>query len=46
MRSDLQVAGSAVIEASGLVEAVEAASETPCAVAYGVVEVWPLRDAS
>ena len=43
LRSDLPVAGFAVIEASTLEEAVELASKTPCAVAQGVVEVWPLR---
>ena len=37
------VAGFAVIEAATLDEAVEIVSRTPCAVAHGVVEVWPLR---
>lgn len=44
MSSALPVAGFAVIEASTLAEAVEIVSHTPCAVAHGVVEVWPLRD--
>jgi hypothetical protein len=44
MNSPLPVAGFAVIEASGLAEAVEMVSKTPCAVAHGVVEVWPLED--
>lgn len=43
MRSDLPVAGFAVIEASDLDEAVRLVSGTPCAVAHGVVEVWPLQ---
>jgi hypothetical protein len=43
MRADLPVAGFAVIEATSIEEAVELASQTPCAVAYGVVEVWPLE---
>jgi hypothetical protein len=43
MRSDLPVAGFAVIEAADLEEAVALASSTPCAVAHGVVEVWPLH---
>ncbi len=43
LRSDLPVAGFAVIEASTLQEAVDVASKTPCAVAHGVVEVWPLE---
>ena len=42
MRSPLPVAGFAVIEAATLEEAVELVSRTPCAVARGVVEVWPL----
>jgi len=43
LRSDLPIAGFAVIEASTLQEAVSLASKTPCAVAHGVVEVWPLQ---
>jgi hypothetical protein len=37
------VAGFAVIEAATMADAVEIASQTPCAVAHGVVEVWPLE---
>ncbi|MGD9943597.1 MAG: transcription initiation protein, partial [Burkholderiaceae bacterium] len=43
MASQLPIAGFAVIEASTLAEAVELVSKTPCAVAYGLVEVWPLE---
>ncbi|MDQ1552318.1 MAG: hypothetical protein QOD50_1740 [Actinomycetota bacterium] len=43
LRSDLPIAGFAVIEASTLEEAVDLVSQTPCAVAHGVVEVWPLK---
>jgi hypothetical protein len=43
LRSDLPVAGFVVIEAGTLEEAVRLVSETPCAVAHGVVEVWPLK---
>jgi hypothetical protein len=43
LRSDLPVAGFAVIEAATLEEAVSLVSKTPCAVADGVVEVWPLK---
>jgi hypothetical protein len=43
MRSDLPIAGFAVIEAESLDEAAELVSATPCAVAHGVVEVWPLQ---
>jgi hypothetical protein len=45
LRSDLPIAGFAVIEATTLEEAVSLVSKTPCAVAYGVVEVWPLKSA-
>ncbi len=45
MGSELPVAGFALIEASSAEEAVELASKTPCAVAHGVVEVWPLERA-
>lgn len=44
LRSALPVAGFALIDAPSLQEAVELVSRTPCAVAHGVVEVWPLRD--
>ena len=42
LRSDLPVAGFAVLEADSLEEAIAMVSGTPCAVADGVVEVWPL----
>jgi hypothetical protein len=45
MRSDLPVAGFAIIEAATLQQAVELAAQSPCAVAHGVVEVWPLEPA-
>lgn len=45
LHSSLPVAGFALIEAASLAEAIEIASQTPCAVAYGVVEVWPLEQA-
>lgn len=41
-RSALPVAGFAIVEADTLEEAVEMVSGVPCAVAHGVVEVWPL----
>ena len=43
LRSDLPIAGFAVIEAATLEEVVSLASKSPCAVAHGVVEVWPLQ---
>jgi hypothetical protein len=42
MSSNLPIAGFAVIEAVDLAEAIEKVSRVPCAVAHGVVEVWPL----
>ena len=44
MSSALPVAGFAIFEAETLNEAIEMASRTPCAVAQGVVEVWPLQE--
>jgi hypothetical protein len=43
MSSALPVAGFAVIEAADLADAIRKVSQVPCAVAHGVVEVWPLR---
>jgi hypothetical protein len=43
MRADLPVAGFALIEAETLEQAIELAAGSPCAVAHGVIEVWPLR---
>jgi hypothetical protein len=43
MSSALPIAGFAIIEAATLSEAVKIVSQTPCAVAHGVVEVWPLE---
>ena len=44
LSSSLPVAGFAIIEAADLSEAVELVAKTPCAVAHGVVEVWPLQE--
>lgn len=44
MSSPLPVAGFAIIEAADLNEAIKMVSQVPCAVAHGVVEVWPLLD--
>ena len=46
MTSSLPLAGFAVIEAANLEEAIALVSRTPCAVAHGVVEVWPLEQSS
>lgn len=46
LRASLPLAGFALIEADSLEQAVEMVSQTPCAVAQGVVEVWPLEQMS
>lgn len=46
MTSSLPVAGFAIIEAATLAEAIEMVSKSPCAVAHGVIEVWPLEQPS
>jgi hypothetical protein len=45
MSSELPIAGFAVIEAASLEDAIAKVSHVPCAVAHGVVEVWPLKSA-
>lgn len=42
MSSPLPIAGFSVIEAADISEAIKLVSQTPCAVAHGVVEVWPI----
>jgi hypothetical protein len=44
MSSPLPIAGFAVIEAADIAAAIEMVSQSPCAVAHGVVEVWPLLE--
>jgi hypothetical protein len=46
MSSALPLAGFAIIDAADLAEAIEKVSKVPCAVAHGVVEVWPVKEAS
>ena len=41
---DLPLAGFGVIEARDLDEVVSLVARTPCAVARGAVEVWPIRE--
>ncbi|WP_439656887.1 YciI family protein [Lentzea sp. HUAS TT2] len=45
LKSELPIAGFAIIEAESVEEAVRMVAGTPCAVAHGVVEVWPLESA-
>ena len=42
LEADLPIAGFGLIQAANLQEAIKLASESPCAVAHGVIEVWPL----
>ena len=44
LTSALPVAGFGLIEAADLDAAIAMVAGTPCAVAYGVVEVWPLDE--
>ena len=44
MSAPLPVAGFSIIEAATLEDAIDIVSRTPCAVAQGVVEVWPLEE--
>ncbi len=43
LASDLPIAGFTVFEAASLEKAIDKVSQVPCAVAHGVVEVWPLK---
>lgn len=43
MSSPLPIAGFAIIEADDIAAAVALVAASPCAVAHGVVEVWPLE---
>jgi hypothetical protein len=44
MSAPLPIAGFAIIEAADMAEAIELVSKSPCAVAHGTVEVWPLKE--
>lgn len=44
MASGLPIAGFAIIKATDMAEAVDLVSRVPCAVAHGVVEIWPLEE--
>ena len=45
LSASLPIAGFSLIEADSLEDAVKMAAGVPCAVAHGVVEVWPLTEA-
>lgn len=44
MSASLPVAGFAIIEAADMAEAIRLVSASPCAVAHGTIEVWPLQE--
>jgi hypothetical protein len=44
MSAPLPIAGFAIIEAADMAEAIALVSASPCAVAHGTVEVWPLEE--
>jgi hypothetical protein len=44
MSSDLPIAGFSIMEARDMEEAIMLVSKSPCAVADGVIEIWPLRE--
>ncbi|MEY9586229.1 YciI family protein [Sinorhizobium fredii] len=44
LSSDLPIAGFSIMEAKDINEAIELASKSPCAVAHGVIEIWPLKE--
>jgi len=46
MSSPMPLAGFAIIEAADLDDAVRMVAGSPCAVAHGVIEVWPLDEAA
>lgn len=43
MSAPMPVAGFAVIEAVSIDEAIKLVSGSPCAVADGVIEIWPIQ---
>jgi hypothetical protein len=44
MSTALPVAGFSIMEAKDIDEAIALASKSPCAVAHGVIEIWPLKE--
>jgi hypothetical protein len=43
-RSEVPLAGFGIVEARDVDEAVALVAKTPCAVARGAVEIWPVRN--
>lgn len=46
LSAGLPIAGFAIMEARDMDEAIALAAGSPCAVAHGVIEVWPLQEPS
>lgn len=44
MSASLPIAGFALIDARDMDEAIALVAKSPCAVARGVIEVWPLQE--
>lgn len=44
LSAELPIAGFAVVDAATVDEAISMVAKSPCAVAHGVIEVWPLEE--
>lgn len=44
LSAGLPLAGFSIMEAKDLDEAIALAAKSPCAVAHGVIEIWPLQE--
>jgi hypothetical protein len=44
LSSELPIAGFSIMEAKDINVAIVLVSKSPCAVAHGVIEVWPLKE--
>ncbi|MBN8994566.1 MAG: transcription initiation protein [Rhizobiales bacterium] len=44
LSADLPIAGFSIMEAKDLDEAIALVAKSPCAVAHGVIEIWPLQE--
>ena len=44
LSADLPIAGFSLMEAADIDEAIAMAAKSPCAIAHGVIEIWPLQE--
>lgn len=44
LSADLPIAGFSLMEAADMDEAIALAAKSPCAIAHGVIEIWPLQE--